>query len=269
MFSRMDLVYLFLAGSFVLSTCQETSTETPTTDNPGANEPDFVIPEYILPCRRSDPLIDACIQKTFNHLRPYLVKGIPELELPPIEPLTIPELGMENGQGAVRVSALFSNITAIGPGNYSITKIRVDLKSLRMDLHLTIPKIELQGRYEVTGNVLLFPIQSRGEFWAFFGEVAAIARVQGVQEVRDGVRYLRIARLLIDFSLGRARFRVIDELNGNNVIGQAMNQFLNQNAKEIIEEMRPAASSSIAQHFQSFLNTAFTKVPMKVWLQDS
>ena len=80
---------------------------------------------------------------------------------------------------------------------------------------------------------------------------------------------MRIARLIIDFSLGRARFRVVDQLNGNNVIGQAMNQFLNQNAKEIIEEMRPAASSSIAKHFQSFLNTAFTKVPMKVWLHDN
>lgn len=199
---------------------------------------------------------------------------------------------MENGQGAVRVSAVFSNITAIGPGNYTVGKVRTDLRSLRLDLHLTIPKIELQGRYEVAGNVLLFPIQSQGDFWALFGkfswdqinsfnriffnfsycttgDVEAIARVQGVEEIRDGVRYMRIARLLVDFSLGRARFRIIDQLNGNNVIGQAMNQFLNQNAKEIIEEMRPAASASIAKHFMSFLNTAFTKVPLKVWLHDT
>ncbi|XP_033218844.1 protein takeout-like [Belonocnema kinseyi] len=233
------------------------------------NEPNFDTPEYILPCSRVDPKLDSCIQNSFNHLRPYLVKGIADLELPPIEPLSIPELGMNNGQGAVRVSALFSNITALGPGNYSVTKVRVNITTLRLDLHLKIPKIELQGHYEVAGNVLLFPIQSQGDFWAFFGEVAAIARVQGVEEIRDGVRYMKIARLLVDFSLGRARFRVVDQLNGNNVIGQAMNQFLNQNAKEIIEEMRPAASSSIAKHFQSFLNTAFTKVPMKVWLHDN
>lgn len=80
---------------------------------------------------------------------------------------------------------------------------------------------------------------------------------------------MRIARLLIDFSLGSARFRVHDRLMGNNVIGQAMNQFLNQHAREIIEEMRPAASASIAEHFMSFLNTAFTKVPLKVWLHDT
>ncbi|NP_001153496.1 uncharacterized protein LOC100301488 precursor [Nasonia vitripennis] len=262
------LLLLVTYGYLVSAQVVITASEDPVT-SPGDSEPDFKTPEYILPCARTDPAIDSCVQKAFNHLKPYLVEGIPELDLPPIEPLTIPELGMENGQGAVRIKALFTNITAFGPGNYSVNKVRSDLKNLRLDLHLTIPKIELQGRYEVAGNVLLFPIQSQGDFWAFFGDVAAIARVQGIEEKRDGIRYMKIARLLVDFSLGRARFRVVDQLNGNNVIGQAMNQFLNQNAKEIIEEMRPAASASIAKHFMSFLNTAFTKVPMKVWLHDT
>ena len=101
------------------------------------------------------------------------------------------------------------------------------------------------------------------------GDIKAIARVQGVEEKRNGVRYMRIARLLVDFQLSKARFRIVDHVNGNNVIGQAMNQFLNQNAKEIIDEMRPAASASIAKHFILFLNTAFNHLPMKVWLPDS
>lgn len=91
------------------------------------------------------------------------------MNLPPIEPLIIPELKMQNGQGGVRVTAFFSNITAIGPGNYNITKVRSDLETLRLDLHLNIPEIELQGHYEVAGNVLVFPIKSHGDFWAVFG----------------------------------------------------------------------------------------------------
>ncbi|XP_008544009.1 protein takeout-like [Microplitis demolitor] len=266
----MKIVHIILLFGFVWeSTCEDARVVQVRQTNPGDNEPNFVTPEYILPCSRSDPQIEACIQKAFNHLKPYLIKGIPELELPPIEPLVIPQLGMENGQGAVRVRALFTNITTLGSGNYTVSKVRADLRTLRVDLQLSIPKIEIQGHYDVNGKVLLFPIQSHGDFWALFGDVEAIARVQGVEELRDGVRYMRIARLLIDFSLGSARFRVHDRLMGNNVIGQAMNQFLNQHAREIIEEMRPAASSSIAEHFMSFLNTAFTKVPLKVWLHDT
>ncbi|KAK2576587.1 hypothetical protein KPH14_005257 [Odynerus spinipes] len=266
MIRKKNVTFLVLLASLFLQFvyCQDLKA-----DDPGVNEPDFVIPEYIQPCSRSDPKLEICVSKMLNHLKPYLVKGIPELELPSIEPLTIPKLGMENGQGPVKVSALFSNITCVGAGNYNITKVRVDFNSLRIDLHLTIPKVELQGRYEVAGNVLLFPIKSQGDFWALFGDVTAVARAQGDVEIREGVRYMRITKLLIDFSLNRARFRINDELNGNNVIGQAMNQFLNQNAKEIIEEMRPAASSSIAKHFLSFINTGFTKIPLKVWLRDA
>ncbi|XP_078042409.1 protein takeout [Augochlora pura] len=260
---------LLSAWLVVLSGALVSSQKDPDSNDSGPSEPDFETPEYIIPCSRSDPKIETCFQKTLNHLQPYLLKGIPELDLPPIEPLIIPELGMENGQGAVRIRALFSNITVIGAGNYSITKTRLDVSSYRLDLHLAFPKIELQGGYEVVGNVLLFPIQSHGDFWALFGDVQAIARVQGAEEIRDGVRYLKVSRMLVDFSLGRARFRVIDQLNGDNVIGQAMNQFLNQNAKEIIEEMRPAASASIAKHFKDFLGKALTKVPLKVWLRDT
>jgi len=35
---------------------------------------------------------------------------------------------------------------------------------------LSLPRIEATGKYEVTGNVLLFPVRSKGEFWAVFCE---------------------------------------------------------------------------------------------------
>lgn len=80
--------------------------------------------EYILPCSQSDPQLDNCIKNSFNHLRPYLSQGIPELGVPPVEPLFIDRLVMENSAGPVRVTAAFNNITVFGPSNYTITKIR-------------------------------------------------------------------------------------------------------------------------------------------------
>lgn len=101
------------------------------------------------------------------------------------------------------------------------------------------------------------------------GNVTAIGRLQSVEQVKDGVRYLIIGRMLVNFDIGQAKLRIADQLNGDNVIGQAMNQFLNQNVNEIIDEMRPAASFSIAKHFKEFINTGFSKLPMKMWLRDT
>lgn len=52
-------------------------------------------------------------------------------------------------------------------------------------------------------------------------------------------------------------------------LGEAMNHFLNENANEIIDEMKPAASASIAKHFKSFLNQAFLQIPLRLWLRDA
>ncbi|XP_072935639.1 protein takeout-like [Epargyreus clarus] len=225
------------------------------------------IPDYLLPCKRSDPKLDDCIKNSFNHLRPYLARGLPDLGVPPVEPLFIDRLVMENDAGPVRVTAAFSNISVMGPSNYTITKIRSDLSKLRIDMGLMLPRIEVTGRYEVSGQVLLFPVRSQGDFWAAFTDVVAIAKIFGKELTRDAVKYMTAERMMVDFKLRNSRFKVRDTVNHGSVIGEAMNQFLNNNAAEIIDEMRPAASASIAKHFRVFLNSAFEKIPIDVWLK--
>lgn len=49
-------------------------------------------------------------------------------------------------------------------------------------------------------------------------------------------------------------------------IGEAINQFLNTNANDLVQEMRPAASQSIGRLFKKILNGAFGSIPMNQWL---
>lgn len=83
---------------------------------------------YVLPCSRSDPEINTCIKNSFNHLRPYLRNGLPELKVPALEPLNIEQMAMENDAGAVRVKALFSNIIVKGSSNFTVKEVRSDVK---------------------------------------------------------------------------------------------------------------------------------------------
>lgn len=121
-------------------------------------------------------------------------------------------------------------------------------------------------------------------------DVDGAAKIFG-KEFRDkqNVRYMRIEKMLVDFKLQKSRFRVRDVINHGNIIGgnkqrllvrefcfinlfvpgEAMNQFLNNNADEIIREMKPAATVSIARHFKGFLNSAFLQLPLNVWLPDA
>lgn len=226
-------------------------------------------PAYVLPCRRSDPEINKCIKNSFNYIRPYIAGGLAELKTPPLEPLRIEQLAMENNAGAVRIKALFTDIVALGAGNYTIKDVRSDVKKLRIDLSLGIPRVETRGKYEVIGNVLLLPVRSNGEFWTEFSDISAIAKIYGKPLERDGETFMSVEKMLVDFTMKNARFKVKDNINTQNVLGEAINQFLNQNANELIQEMRPAASQSIAKLFRKFLNDAFSNIPMRLWLLEN
>lgn len=225
-------------------------------------------PEYVHPCRKADPELNDCIRTTLNHLRPYVLEGIPEINVPSIEPLIIQKMQMENGHGPVRMRGIFSNMTIHGGGNYTILSVKSDLNKYRVDFGIFLPYIEVTGNYDVNGNVLLLPVRSRGEFWAAFSNVTAVAKLYGIEVTKDGVKFMKTDRLGIGFKLQKPLFRIKDVINRNNVIGEAMNVFLNENANEIIEEMKPAASQAIGKHFKNFLNTAFLQIPLKVWLKD-
>ncbi|VVC90730.1 unnamed protein product [Leptidea sinapis] len=168
------------------------------------------LPEYLLPCNQKDPELDICIKGSFNHLRPYLAKGLTDLDVPPVEPLFIDKLVMENSAGPVRVTAAFSNITVVGPSNYTVTKIRSDLKKLRIDMGLVLPRIEATGKYEVSGQVLLFPVRSQGDFWASFSDVAAIVKIFGKEFTKKNTKFMTADRMVVDFKLRGSRFKVRD-----------------------------------------------------------
>ncbi|GAB0098499.1 protein takeout [Sergentomyia squamirostris] len=225
-------------------------------------------PEYILPCSRSDPELNNCIKNSFNHLRTYIVHGLKDLDVPPLDPLHIKEMAMENNAGAVQVKALFTDIIVKGVSNYTIKDVRADINKYRIDVSLTVPRVETRGKYEVIGRVLLLPVQSSGEFWTEFLNISAIGKLYGREIERNGEKYMQIDKVFLDFNMKNARFKVKDNINNGNVLGEAINQFLNTNAQELVQEMRPAASQSIGKLAKQLLNAGFNHIPLRVWLLD-
>ncbi|XP_050310040.1 circadian clock-controlled protein daywake-like [Anthonomus grandis grandis] len=233
------------------------------------NETQFTTPEYILPCYKSDPNLNKCLQGTFNHLRPYLVNGLTDINVPSIDPFKLDKIVIENGQGPLKVKASFYNVTAQGAQNYTVEKINANVDDYIIEIGFKFPRMDIRGKYDVNGNVLLFPVRSKGDFWAIFLDIEAAAKIYGVEFIRDNVRYMRVEKMLVDFKLKKSRFRIRDIINHSNIIGEAMNNFLNNNSEEIIREMKPAARLSIARHFKGFLNSAFMQLPLKIWLPDA
>lgn len=87
-------------------------------------------------------------------------------------------------------------------------------------MRLSIPRVESRGKYEVIGNVLLLPVRSNGEFWAEFSDITAIIKVYGKEVKRDNNLFMHIEKLGLDFTMKNARFKVKDNVNAQNVLGE-------------------------------------------------
>lgn len=92
--------------------------------------------------------------------------------------------------------------------------------------------------------------------------------MQGKEIVKDGVKYMKVDRAAIDFKVGKARFRIRDHSPGNKVLSEAINNFLNQNWKEVLEELKYTVSSALEKYLKQILNTALLKVPLNLFLVD-
>ena len=57
----------------------------------------------------------------------------------------------------------------------------------------------------------------------FADDIAAVTKILGKEvTLEDGNKYMRTEKLLLDFNLGKSRFRIKDYLNDGNILGKCL-----------------------------------------------
>lgn len=75
-------------------------------------------------CKRNDPNIDKCFRDGIEAIRPLLKAGIPQINIPPIEPFSVPTLRLDRTAPNLRLKAVIKNMKAIGGGDFRLDKLR-------------------------------------------------------------------------------------------------------------------------------------------------
>jgi len=68
------------------------------------------IASYIKVCSRKDPEINKCVFNSMEQLRDKLITGIPELNVPPVEPLILKHIRLLRGPTGARLDVNLTNI---------------------------------------------------------------------------------------------------------------------------------------------------------------
>lgn len=84
----------------------------------------LLLASYFPKCCIDDPHLDQCILDATETLRPYLKKGIPELNIPSFDPLRIPLITLQQGTDAVNYKVSLIDTKVYGFDKYKFTFFR-------------------------------------------------------------------------------------------------------------------------------------------------
>lgn len=130
----------------------------------------------------------------------------------------------------------------------------------KYELYAKVPKVSIVGKYKVDGRVLVLPIRGEGNADLVFENCELAVKYKPKVTVKNGKQYIQTERFNLDFDTSRLHINLENLFNGNKELGDNMNQFLNQNWRDILNELKPAITFAMEGILKNIINRIFAKI---------
>ncbi|XP_014245421.1 protein takeout-like [Cimex lectularius] len=201
------------------------------------------LPEYLHICHRNQPDLAGCIKQSVEDLRPNLIQGIPELGVPPIEPLIIEEPISTKGSG---LTVTTKDLKAHGGGNFTILSMAIDIPSYIYKFTIAFDHLKILGNYVVDGKILMIPIKGDGDMICDVYNVEAFVTMHGEQITKDGVNQLHFKAMDVDVNVANGKIVLSNLFGGEKLLGDTINAAINLNFQYFLKELKPIISESLS-----------------------
>lgn len=230
---------------------------------------DIHIPPYVKHCKGSDPNLIDCIINALHHLRPYLAKGIPEIEMPTVEPFRMDDLSLALTSGPNGYKITLKEMDIYGSSNFTVTKLKLGHNGSPFEAKIRIPKMNIEARYTSTGVLIILPASGNGTFSSVLGDILATVRGTVKEVTKNGKEHLFVEKLDVDLTIKDVRMTVKKIFNNNRILTEATNLFLRENGQEILRVMMPQLKTKLAAVFKRVANQLLNNVPTEVFYTES
>ncbi|RVE47051.1 hypothetical protein evm_008333, partial [Chilo suppressalis] len=221
------------------------------------------IPPYIKVCQRNDPNVDKCIMNSVDQLRPKMINGIPELDVPGLEPLSLGQIALARGPQGAKLTAVVNDVKVRGPSNFIIEELTSDLDKNRFDFKLLLPRLDFTGKYKMDIQVLLLRLQGRGNITGTFKDYACNVTMKGHKETRGDEEYLQFDPFKVRLRVGQSSIYLTNLFDGDPVLGPATNRVINENSQVFLQEISPVLERSLGELFREMANKITSKFTYK------
>jgi Haemolymph juvenile hormone binding protein (JHBP) len=193
-------------------------------------------------------------------------KGIPSLNIPSIEPLEIDNVVLNHGTNNSRFNlrSSFKDVKIFGLASSKLNRTAIKFDKFRLKSEIYTERLDFAGNYEMNGMIIFLPIEGRGKANISMHQLSSRHELFGDYFTKpDGETYINITDYKITFKPKRVTFKFENLFNGDKILGEEMNKFMNQQWKAVFNGLVPEYSRFFGQKFQSIANNVFGNIPMK------
>ena len=210
------------------------------------------LPEFLHVCKRNNPNLGECMKSSVENIRPYLVAGLPEYNMPSLEPLILKEVVAAPGTIILRVK----NIYVHGASNFTVSRLKANLDKLRFVVELDFPKLFIKGDYDVDGKVILLRLQGSGPITGTFTNCKGLVKLQAeIARGPDGENHLRVVDFKTKIAVAQGQLKLENLFGGDPILGEAINMAINSNFDSFLKELQPSIESAISDIFLKIANS--------------
>ncbi|XP_043286283.1 putative beta-carotene-binding protein [Venturia canescens] len=201
------------------------------------------IPPYIKVCGRRNPDLDGCVRRSVESLRGKLREGIPELNVPTLEPLELKGFPLAESDS---LRAYAEHVKVWGLTNFELKEFHDDLVKNQLLIKAVFKKLELDADYDIEAKILV-PFKGKGPIHIVSHDSVADVVMSYKFATKNGVRYVYFSAMTIKLSINdfEAHFKSADGIE--SAISTAINSALKEGRQEILEIARPTLEKVISE----------------------
>lgn len=96
--------------------------------------------------------------------------GIPEIEMPTVEPFKMDALSLSLTTGPNGYKVTLRDIDVYGASNFTIKNLRLATNGQPFEAIISIPQMNIQSKYSSSGVLLILPASGNGTFHGTFSK---------------------------------------------------------------------------------------------------
>ncbi|XP_060524232.1 uncharacterized protein LOC132700735 [Cylas formicarius] len=228
-------------------------------------------PEFVKTCMITKPKEEFinCSTHSVQILFNEIPKGNKDIGLQVLDPLKVPFVKiLQGGGGPVTVNASLTNVTVLGFGHTEITFNSVDPETYDFYTKLHLPRLRIDGNYDLLGRILVIPLRGKGVCWFDASDLNIDVKSDVIMQKHHGFYFYNVTKVHVQFSIGGLKLHLGNLFEGRKLLEESTNAYLNANWRPVAESLNPILSKTIEDIMVEILQKVFDNIPANFFLSD-